>query len=79
MLVDDGRGNLVFNRNRQAWEDFYGGKKPRQQPAAPAVQGQTQGSLTRDQVREQAELNNISEDEAARRLRDLGYDIEEDF
>ena len=79
VLVDDGRGNLIFNRNRQAWEDFYGGKKPRQQPAAPAVQGQTQGSLTRDQVREQAELNNISEDEAARRLRDLGYDIEEDF
>ena len=79
VLVDNGRGNLVFNRNRQAWEDFYGGKKPRQQPAAPAVQGQTQGSLTRDQVREQAELNNISEDEAARRLRDRGYDIEEDF
>jgi hypothetical protein len=79
VLVDDGRGNLVFNRNRQAWEDFYGGKKPRQQPAAPAVQGQTRGSLTREQVREQAKLNNISEDEAARRLRDRGYDIEENF
>ena len=77
VLVDDGRGNLIFNRNRQSWENFYGSKKSRQQPAVSAVQGQTKGSLTKEQVREQAELNNISEDEAARRLRDRGYDIEE--
>lgn len=79
VLVDDGRGNLIFNRNRQSWENFYGSKNSRQQPSAPAAQGQTKGSLTMDQVREQAQLNNISEDEAARRLRDRGYDIEEEF
>lgn len=82
VLIDDGRGNLVFNRNRQSFEDFYGGRRQAPQTAQPPAtqqQGQTRGSLTADQVREQAELNNISVEEATKRLRDRGYDIEEEF
>jgi hypothetical protein len=81
VLIDDGRGNLVFNRSRQSFEDFYGGKRKTtqaQQPAVSQQQGQSRGSLTADQVREQAELNNISVEEAAQKLRDRGYDIEEE-
>ena len=49
VLVDDGRGNLIFNRNRQSFEDFYSGKKPRQQPAQPSGGGLTPNEEARYQ------------------------------
>lgn len=85
----DAAGNVRYNPNTPSYQTWFKSKVGQdigslapmqaQQPAATQQQGQSRGSLTADEVREQATLNNISVEEAAQRLRDRGYDIEEDF
>jgi len=82
ILMRNEQGEIVSNPNRaKSYEEYFrsvaGGGRQMQEPSSARDETRGDMELTADDVVEQAELNNISVDEAARRLRARGYNIKE--
>jgi hypothetical protein len=82
ILMRNEQGEIVSNPNRaKSYEEYFrsvaGGGQQMQEPSSAREETRGDMELTADDVVEQAELNNISVDEAARRLRARGYNIKE--
>jgi hypothetical protein len=82
ILMQNEQGEIVSNPNRaKSYEEYFrsvaGGGRQMQEPSSARDETRGDMELTADDVVEQAELNNISVDEAARRLRARGYNIKE--